>query len=123
GTARSAPRGWVMDRAASTVAPGRPAADIKVVPMRTRHLDQVMAIEHWAYPRPWTERLFRSELAQTSTRCYLVALDAAGPLERLRPTVVGYAGVMVHSGDGHVTNVAVDPAQHRRKIASRLLVA
>ena len=35
--------------------------------------------------------------------------------------VVGYAGVMILGDEGHVTNIAVDPAFHRHKIGTRLL--
>ena len=37
--------------------------------------------------------------------------------------VVGYGGLMVSGDDGHITTLAVDPAWHRRKLASRLLLA
>jgi ribosomal-protein-alanine N-acetyltransferase len=36
--------------------------------------------------------------------------------------VVGYAGVLYQLEDGHITNVAVDPAHHRHKIGSRLML-
>jgi [ribosomal protein S18]-alanine N-acetyltransferase len=104
----------------------RPAATgVTVAPMRHRHLRGVLAIEERAYPRPWSPQLFTAELERVEDRCYLVALDSPGGLLRRRP-VVGYAGVMVQPGqagvEAHVTTIAVDPTQHRRKIASRLLV-
>src|SRR4029078_12904752 len=36
---------------------------------------------------------------------------------------VGYAGVMISFEDAHVTTIAVDPAWHRRGIATRLMGA
>jgi ribosomal-protein-alanine N-acetyltransferase len=36
--------------------------------------------------------------------------------------VVGYAGILYQGDDGHVTNIAVDPAHHRHFIGSRLLL-
>jgi ribosomal-protein-alanine N-acetyltransferase len=58
--------------------------------------------------------LFLSELALRTSRFYLVA--------RVDGIVVGYAGLMFTGDDGHVTTIAVDPAWHRAKIGSRLLV-
>lgn len=103
----------------------RPAlADVTVVAMRRRHLRAVLAIEERVYPRPWSPSLFASELAQPDTRRYLVALaPRAARLPIPARQVVGYAGVMVAVGEAHVTTVAVHPEHHRRKVASRLLVA
>ena len=66
------------------------------------------------YPRPWTLTLFLSELGLRSSRHYVVA--------RLDGVVVGYAGLMLSLDEGHVTNIAVDPAWQRHQIGSRLLI-
>ncbi|CAN5366385.1 hypothetical protein BH23ACT7_BH23ACT7_11350 [soil metagenome] len=104
----------------------RPAlTDAVVVPMRRRHLRGVLAIEHVVYPRPWSPALFVTELGQRRDRRYVVALAAHGarPPPWPRRLVVGYAGVLMQVGEAHVTTVAVHPRHHRRKVASRLLVA
>jgi [ribosomal protein S18]-alanine N-acetyltransferase len=88
---------------------------IDLQPMRRRHVPQVLDIERRVYPRPWTMTLFLSEIVQRSTRFYIVA--------RVRRRVVGYAGLMVFGDEAHVTNIAVDPDVHRRKVAARLLFA
>jgi ribosomal-protein-alanine N-acetyltransferase len=88
---------------------------IDLQPMRRRHVPQVLDIERRVYPRPWTMTLFLSEIVQRSTRYYIVA--------RVRRRVVGYAGLMVFGDEAHVTNIAVDPDVHRRKVAARLLFA
>jgi ribosomal-protein-alanine N-acetyltransferase len=72
-----------------------------------------MAIERQVYLRPWTPSLFLSELTAGRTRCYLVAL--AGN------RVLGYAGMMCYGDEAHITNIAVEPEQHRRGIGTRLL--
>ncbi|MEO9223591.1 MAG: ribosomal protein S18-alanine N-acetyltransferase [Acidimicrobiales bacterium] len=94
---------------------GAPPEDLTVTVerMHRRHLGAVLRIEQAVHPRPWSERLFRGELALAGSRSYIVA--------RVGPTVVGFAGVMVMAGDAHVTNVAVDPAWRRRGIATRLV--
>jgi [ribosomal protein S18]-alanine N-acetyltransferase len=86
---------------------------VVVATMRRRHLRGVLQIEQQVYPRPWTFGLFLSELGQRSTRTYLVA--------RVGHRVVGYVGMLRSIDDGHITTIAVDPAWHRRGIASRLL--
>jgi ribosomal-protein-alanine N-acetyltransferase len=88
--------------------------DLEITRMRRRHLRRVMSIESRVYPRPWSTSLFLSELAQRATRTYLVA--------RLSGEVVGYAGMMYTVNEAHVTNIAVDPTHHGRKIGTRLLL-
>ena len=94
--------------------PGIEALAVQIVPMRRRHLRSVLRIESQVYPRPWSLSLFMSELALRSTRAYYVA--------RVDGLVVGYAGLMLTVDDGHVTTIAVDPAWHRHKIATRLML-
>ncbi len=88
--------------------------DLELTRMRRRHLRKVLSIEGRVYPRPWSASLFLSEMAQRSTRTYLVA--------RHEGEVVGYAGMMYLAGEGHVTNIAVDPDFHERKVGTRLLL-
>lgn len=90
-----------------------PLPDIELTRMRRRHLRKVLMIEARVYPRPWSMSLFLSELAQRGTRSYIVARQDA--------QVVGYAGMMFTGPEAHVTNIAVDPDFHGRKIGMRLL--
>jgi ribosomal-protein-alanine N-acetyltransferase len=87
---------------------------VHMVPMRRRHLRSVLKIEAQVYARPWSLSLFVSELALRMSRAYYVA--------RVNGVLVGYAGLMVSEDDGHVTTLAVDPAWHRNKIGTRLLL-
>ena len=87
---------------------------VHIVPMRRRHLRSVLKIEAQVYARPWSLSLFVSEMAMRTSRAYYVA--------RVNGVLVGYAGLMVHEDDGHVTTLAVDPAWHRNKIGTRLLL-
>ena len=88
---------------------------VRISAMRRRHLRPVLRIETQVYPRPWTPSLFAGEIAQRDSRCYIVA--------RVANTVVGYAGQLYTFDEAHVTNIAVDPAWHRHKIGTRLLLA
>lgn len=93
----------------------REILDVEIAPMRRRHLPAVLRIEGKVYPRPWSAGLFLSELAQKGSRAYFVA--------RHQGRVVGYAGVMILGDEGHVTNIAVDPAFHRHRIGTRLMIS
>ena len=96
--------------------PGQfPMDHIELTRMRRRHLRKVLAIEGRVYPRPWSMGLFLSEISQKNARSYLVA--------RHEGEVVGYCGMMLLLGEAHITNIAVDPDFHGRKIGSRLLLA
>lgn len=88
--------------------------DVEITKFRRRHLRKVLTIETRVYPRPWSASLFLSELAQRSTRSYIVA--------RYEGEVVGYAGMMFTGLEAHITNIAVDPTFHGRKVGSRLLL-
>ncbi len=87
---------------------------VHVVPMRRRHLRSVLRIESQVYARPWSLSLFVSELALRTSRAYYVA--------KINGVLCGYAGLMVTDDDGHVTTLAVEPAWHRNKIGTRLLL-
>jgi len=89
--------------------------EVRLLAMRRRHLRSVLRIESRVYPVPWSMSLFLSELALRSTRAYYVAFVGR--------QLVGYAGLMMTLDDGHVTTIAVDPAWHRNKVGSRLLLA
>lgn len=91
------------------------APPVRIDPMRRRHLRGVLRIEEQANPRPWSLSLFLSELRYHDSRVYRVA--------RIGPEVVGYGGLMLVGGDGHVTNLGVAPGHRRRGIATRLLLA
>lgn len=93
----------------------REILDIEVGGMRRRHLPAVLRIEGKVYPRPWSAGLFLSELAQKSSRAYFVA--------RYQAKVVGYAGVMILGDEGHITNIAVDPAYHRHGVGTHLMLS
>ena len=89
-------------------------AGVRIEPMRRRHLRGVLRIEEESNPRPWSLSLFLSELRYTDSRVYLVARSGVD--------IVGYGGLMLVAGDGHVTNVGVAPEHRRRGIATQLML-
>jgi ribosomal-protein-alanine N-acetyltransferase len=96
--------------------------EVEISPMRRRDLRHgVMDIEAVSYPRPWSQGVFESEIAQvrSGTRHYLVARSAP---DGRRARIVGYAGVWFSGDEAHVTNVAVMPASRRRGVATALML-
>jgi len=87
---------------------------VEIVPMRRRHLKQVVAIEQQVFPTPWSIGLYLSELAAGPSRAYVVA--------KVGGEVVGYAGLMLVVGEAHVTTIGVDPPWQRHGIGRRLLL-
>ena len=85
-----------------------------VTSTRTMTLDdlgQVVALERAHQPRPWSEQVFRDEVA-AEDRVYLVAGEGQ---------IVGFGGVMVIGDEAHVTNLLVDP-DHRGHGIGRILM-
>jgi [ribosomal protein S18]-alanine N-acetyltransferase len=76
-------------------------------------LEAVVAMEADNQPSPWSEGVFRDELA-AENRVYLAA-DEDG--------VVGFGGVMLVGDEAHVTNLLVDPEWRRRGIGLELMRA
>lgn len=89
-------------------------AQIELVPMRRRHVRQVMKIEAQVYPRPWSSALFLQEIVRRSDRVYYVA--------KWDSTVVGYAGLITSGQEAHITTIAVDPEFHRLQIGTKLML-
>ncbi|MGH9304694.1 MAG: ribosomal protein S18-alanine N-acetyltransferase [Acidimicrobiales bacterium] len=88
--------------------------DLEILAMRRRHLKAVVAIEQQVFPTPWSLGLYLSELTMGPSRAYVVA--------RIGGEVVGYGGLMLAVGEGHVTTIGVDPAFQRRGVGRRILL-
>lgn len=88
-----------------------------VIAIRTMELTDlpgVHRLECSIFPQPWSEAVFRDELAQ-SGRSYFVAVDDSGE-------VAGYAGLLQVADEAHVTNIAVSSEARGRKLGTRLMV-
>jgi ribosomal-protein-alanine N-acetyltransferase len=80
-------------------------------PLIIDDLEEVVALETANAPNPWSEGVFRNELA-AENRIYLAAEEDG---------VVGFAGVMVVADEAHVTNLLVEPEWRRRGIGLELM--
>ena len=88
--------------------------DLKTMVIRPLTIDDLgalVALEAANAPAPWSEGVFRNELA-AENRIYLGA-DEDG--------LVGFAGAMLVADEAHVTNLLVDPAWRRRGIGFELM--
>lgn len=94
--------------------PPRLPMPIELVPMRRRHVRDVIMIERRVYPRPWSAALFFSEMGQRKTRHYVCAM--------LGKTLIGYGGLMVHGDEGHITTIAVDPDHQSGGAGTRIML-
>jgi ribosomal-protein-alanine N-acetyltransferase len=81
-------------------------------PLTGDDLAGVVALEEANQPSPWTEGIFRDELA-ADNRVYLAA-DEDG--------VVGFGGIMMVGDEAHVTNLLVAPESRGRGIGLALMV-
>lgn len=81
--------------------------------MKIEDLDQVMVLEQRCFSMPWPRSAFQDELTKNLLARYLVAT--------IHDLVVGYAGIWLIFDEGHITNVAVDPAWQHRGLATQLL--
>lgn len=79
--------------------------------MREGDLDAVLAIEHRAYPFPWTRGTFRD--------CLLAGYPALLALEDDRP--VGYGVMSVAAGEAHLLNLCTTPERQSRGLGRHVL--
>ena len=86
---------------------------VRIVPMKTEHLDAVAELERTCFTVPWSRSALAEEL-DNALSAFLVALDETD-------RVVGYAGLQVVLDEGYITNVAVRPDCRRCGIAGKLL--
>ena len=79
-------------------------------------LGEIETIEHRSYPTPWSRSMFAGELAKPSSICLgaFASDDEDGKL-------VGYVIVSRYVDAWHVMNIAVDPDQRGRGVATMLL--
>lgn len=94
----------------------RAGTDMRVVPMTREHISALMPYERQMFgTEAWTESGYRTELADTRHRFYVVAEHG--------DELVGWAGVMVIGDEAQILTVGVVPDARRRGIGRALLDA
>jgi [ribosomal protein S18]-alanine N-acetyltransferase len=93
---------------------------VSLVAMRAAHIDALMTHERAMFgTEAWTASGYRSELADTDRRHYVVA-EGRGP-RASAAELLGWAGVLVIAETAEILTVGVIPAARRHGIARRLL--
>jgi ribosomal-protein-alanine N-acetyltransferase len=88
---------------------------VRLTRMRWWHVAEVMVLEHELFgAEAWSAAAYWNELAETATRHYVVAVDSQDRL-------VGYAGLAVLGGEGHVLTIGVARAAQARGLGTALL--
>jgi ribosomal-protein-alanine N-acetyltransferase len=82
-------------------------------PMLTEDVGDVATLEQSHQARPWSEQVFRDELA-AENRVYVVAEESGA--------VIGFGGVMVIGDEAHVTNLLVAADRRERGTGRALMV-
>ena len=81
--------------------------------MRSRDLDEVVAIERMSFTLPWSRGAFLYEMEQNRVaRCWVL---------REAEHVIGYVCLWEIGDEVHVTNIAVHPESRRRGLGRTLL--
>jgi len=96
-------------------APVESPTPLELLPMRRKHVREVLIIERLVYPRPWSAALFFSEISQRTSRYYLVGYSDHH--------LVGYGGLMCQQDEGHITTLAVHPETQHQHVGSRIMLA
>jgi ribosomal-protein-alanine N-acetyltransferase len=94
--------------------------------MRWWHLPAVLALERDLFgAEAWSAAAYWSELADTETRYYIVALrrppDPVAGAGGGDTQVLGYAGLAACHPEAHVLTLGVAPAEQRRGLGAALL--
>lgn len=87
--------------------------EILIRKMEERDLDRIMEIEKDCFTTPWTRESFLIEITENLLARYLVA--------EVDGLVVGYGGIWMIVGEGHITNIAVESKYRKLGIGKRLL--
>jgi [ribosomal protein S18]-alanine N-acetyltransferase len=90
--------------------------------MRWWDIEPVMRLERMLFvDDAWTDTMFWSELAEPSSRHYVVATDRDDS-DGDGDAVVGYAGLCVYTpGEAYVQTIGVDPGRRRAGVGTALL--
>ena len=86
---------------------------VELEQMTTDDIEDAAALEARTYATPWSDHVFRDELAAPG-RTYIKALAATA--------LVGYGGLMVVGDEAHITTVVVDSSHRGTGIGTRVML-
>jgi ribosomal-protein-alanine N-acetyltransferase len=87
-----------------------------------------MEIEREAFPSAWPASAYELELKQNKLARYIVAVEHETPVgprngRLARSEIVGFLGLWLNVGEGHIVTVAVRESHRRRGIGELLLMS
>lgn len=85
---------------------------MQIVDMTAEHLADILTVEAESFPHPWTEKMFLEELSGKFS-VYRAAVEDG--------RAVGYMGMWLMAGEGHITNIAVAKDFRCRGLGSALM--
>jgi [ribosomal protein S18]-alanine N-acetyltransferase len=92
------------------------SGNLKIGEYEESDIGEIIAIEKESFPTPWSENIFRSEMASPISR-FLVAKVS----HELGERVAGYLAYLHVADEIHLHNIAVRWDMRRTGVASRLL--
>ena len=87
---------------------------VELSPLTAEDIAAAAELEARTYATPWSEQVFRDELAAAGRR-YLKAEDDG--------SLVGYGGIMLVDEEAHITTVVVSPDHRGGRLGTRLVLA
>jgi len=90
----------------------KPKTDPLIRPMTHQDIHRVMQMERAIFSDPWPTSAFEEQLSGEGWGAIVAEIDGA---------VIGYACYLTVENEGHLTNIAVDPAYQRKSVAKQLL--
>lgn len=87
--------------------------EILVREMEEKDLDRIMEIEKDCFSTPWSRESFLIEITENMLAKYIVA--------EIEGLVIGYGGIWMIIGEGHITNIAVESKYRKMGVGKKLL--
>lgn len=79
------------------------------------HLDQVLAIEAYSFPTPWSRPIYERDITENANSRFYCALND-------EHEVVGYIGNWFYLDECHVGTIATRSDMRKQRIAQRLIL-
>ena len=100
----------------------------EVRPMTLGDIEAVMKIEREAFTSAWPVTAYELELKQNKLARYIVAVEHETPVgprngRVARVEIVGFLGLWLNVGEGHIVTVAVSISHRRRGIGELLVMS
>ena len=90
---------------------------IMISEMTEHDLREVLVIERRSFPMPWSEGMFKAELAMDCSHDFALRLNLNG----IGEIPVGYVCFWIIHGEAHLLNIAVNPDFRRRGLGTHLM--